>query len=782
MARNLLKYFPEPNSAPTNVYTQANNWTRSGTDSAATLDFGIRLDHNFTDRWRTFLRVTHGHNNTDPQNFFDNPGTPLGRGTQTFARNAVGWDHTYVLNARTIFDVRYGMARMNLHINPLSYGFQGSSLGLPVYMDAQAAKNDPRFPRIDISGLTSLGQANSAGIAFVPTTHNILADLTKIFTRHSIKTGFEYRKLFLNFWQESIPAGNFSFNTSWTQQGPNTASGGNSLASMLIGLPGSGSQADTIYVSTASSYYAGYIQDEFRATTRLTLNIGLRYEVDIPRTERNNLLSWWDANAVSPLAGMVPGFLNLIGSMQFASPGSRQQGPTDWNNLGPRLGFAYRINDRTSFRGGYSILYSPSLLQAGYKGNEGLATSTNMTVSLDGRTPLNYLSNPFPFGFNQALGATPGANSGPNTDVGLTIGNSWFPANDSPMIQQWNATLQRELPGGFLVEAGYQANKGNHLADGDSVNYSQLPDADLALGNKLTSLVTNPFYGVITNPNSTLSQPTVVYRQLLSPYPQYSAVTLSGSTFGNSIYHSLTLRGERRFSGSIGMRVGYTFGKLIDDSDFGGTLAANGASTRQDAYHRSLDRAVSSQDISSRLVITTNAELPFGRGKPLFAGAPRAVNAIIGGWQANAIVTLQTGLPIPITQTLNQTNLGTTAQRPNNNGQSAALSGGRSKNDQISEWFNVNDFGIAPAFTFGNAPRTLPDVREPGKRNVNLSLFKYFRVTERLRATVRAEAFNAFNTAQFGYANAQIGNTAVGTISSTNVDPREIQLALKLQF
>jgi hypothetical protein len=783
VGRNLMKYFPEPNSAPSNIYTQANNWTRSGADSAGSLDFGVRVDHNITDKWRTFVRVTRGHNNTNPQNFFDNPGTPLGRGTQSFYRTAVGWDNTFVLNPSTILNVRYGMARMNLDIDPLSYGFEPSSLGFPTYLDAEARKNDIRFPRIDVTGLTSLGQATGAGIAFVPTTHNILTSLTKLMGQHTIKTGFEYRKLFLNFWQESIPAGQFSFTTSWTQQGPNTASGGNALASLLIGLPGSGQQANNIYVATASSYYAGYVQDEYRVTSKLTLNLGLRYDVDIPRTERFNQLSWWDSTAASPLAGKVAGYPNLLGAMRFAGSGGRAQGPTDWNNWGPRFGFAYRVNNKTSFRGAYTIQYSPSQLQAGYKGNEGFATTTAMTVSLDSnRTPLNYLSNPFPYGFNQALGATEGPNSGASTDIGLAVGNSWFPANDSALIQQWNATLQRELPWNLLFEIGYLANKGNHLADGETLNYNQLPASYLSLGNRLLTQVANPFYGVITNPNSTLSQPTVAYRQLLAAYPQYTAANLSGSTFGNSAYHAMTLRAERRFAKSIGMRLAYTFGKLIDDSGFASTLSAGGATTRQDVYNRGLDRAVSSQDISSRMVISFNAELPFGRGKAIFSGAPGVVNAFIGGWQTNAIITLQTGLPIVISQTLNQTNLGNTSQRPNNNGHSATLPGGRNVDQEIAQWFDVTAFSIAPAYTFGTAPRTLPDTREPGKRNFNLSLFKSFNITERLRATFRAEAFNAFNTVQLGYANAQIGNTAVGTISSTNVDPRNVQLALKLQF
>jgi hypothetical protein len=782
VGRNLMQYYPEPNTPPTNVNTQTNNWTRTGADKANSLDFGTRVDHNISDKWRTFARVTHGYNNTNPLNVFGNPGTPLGRGNQKFHRNAIGWDHTYLFNASTVLNVRYGMSRMNLHIDALSFGFKPSELGLPAYLDAEAAKNELRFPRFDITGLTSLGQANSAGIAFVPTTHNVLGSVTKILSRHTIKTGAEYRKLLLNFWQENVPAGTFTINTTWSQQGPSTATGGHSLASLLLGLPSSGSQANNIFVSTASSYYAFFIQDEFRVSRRLTLNLGLRYDFDIPRTERFDQLSWWDSTAPSPLAGKVPGYPDLRGAMMFAQPGSRQQGQADRNNIGPRFGFAYRINDKTSFRGAYTIQYGPSQLQAGYKGNEGFATTTAMTVSLDGRNPLNYISNPFPYGFNKALGATPGQDSGPSTNIGLAVGNSWFPANDSPMIQQWNATLQRELPAGFLVELGYLANKGNHVADGETLNYNQLPATYLSWRERLNNLVANPFAAAITNPNSTLSRTTVTNRQLLAAYPQYSAVNLGGSTYGNSLYHAFTMRAERRFSKAIGVRTAYTFGKLIDDSGFASTLSAGGATTRQDIYNRGLDRAVSSQDISSRMVISSNAELPFGRGRKVLGHASRLVNGIVGGWQANGIITLQTGLPIPISQSLNQTGLGNPSQRPDNNGKSAKLSGDRSKDEQMGQWFNVTNFTIAQAFTFGATGRTLPDVRQPGKRTFNLSLFKSFPIKERLRATFRAEAFNIFNTTQFGYANAQIGNTQVGTISSTSVDPRQIQLALKLQW
>ncbi len=197
--------------------------------------------------------------------------------------------------------------------------------------------------------------------------------------------------------------------------------------------------------------------------------------------------------------------------------------------------------------------------------------------------------------------------------MGLAVGNIWFPSNQSPVTQQWNATLQRELRGGWLVELGYLANKGNHLCDGETLAYNQLPASYLLLCEKLNSQVANPFYGVITNPNSTLSRPTVVYRQLLSPFPRYITVNPAPPPFGNSLYHSFQARVERRFAKGVGVRVAYTGGKLIDDSGFASTLNAGGASTRQDVYIRRLDRAVSTQDVSSRLVISANAQLPFGR-------------------------------------------------------------------------------------------------------------------------------------------------------------------------
>jgi hypothetical protein len=463
--------------------------------------------------------------------------------------------------------------------------------------------------------------------------------------------------------------------------------------------------------------------------------------------------------------------------MGFAQPGAREQGPTDWNNIAPRIGFAVKIDPKTVFRAVCGILYGPSLLQAGYTGTLGFQSSTNMIVSLDGRTPLNYLSNPFPYGFNPALGATPGPNSGALTNIGLAISNNWFPSNASPMIQEWNATVQRELPWNFLMEVAYVANKGNHLNEGESLAYNQLPTNDQSLGTQLTNLVPNPFYNIITNPNSVLSKPTVQYGYLLAPHPQYTGLNLSNVPFANSIYHSAIVKLERRFAQGFGILMSYTRGKLIDDSGFASTLAAGGATARQNVYNQKSDRAVSAQDISSRFVTSLTYELPVGHGKPLLGSLPRVANAFLGGWQVNAIVTLQSGLPVAILQSVNQAGVFSSSQRPNVNGKDPNL-----QNPSIAEWFDTSVFTVAGPYTFGNAPRTLPNVRQPGLKTADISLFKSFAIKERATLTFRAEAFNALNTPQFGTAASTVGSSNFGVISSTAADPRDIQLALKLTF
>ena len=784
----MLTYYPEPNATALNPYTQVNNYYQSQMQLESDDNFTARVDHTFGNDFRSFWRVTKYAQTVDPPNVFGNPGSPLGRGEQKFPRDSFSWDNTYTMNSSTVFSLTYGLARFFETIVPPSAGFDLTSLGFPSYVESQAANDRyTRFPNVSVQGLTGLGQQNSAGIRFVPTSHNLSGSMTKALSKHTIKAGVEYRKFFLNFWQESQMAGSFSYSPTWTQQNPVSAvsTQGFGLASLLLGL-GSGSQANAPAMALASSYWAGYVQDDYHVSRRLTLNLGLRYEVDIPKTERYNRMSYWDPTASSPIANQVPGFPNLRGVMDFVTPDNRSQVSTDTNNFSPRFGFAYQLGAKMVVRGGYAFMYAPSIAQATYGngGFQGFRCTTSMVTSLDGRTPLNYLRNPFPSGYCATAGATPGPYSGPNTSLGQAINESWFPASMNPDVQEWSLNLQRELPGKLVGEIGYVANKGNHLIDGGTSAYNQLPPSDFSLGNTLSDQVPNPFYGIITDPTSTLSLPTVTRAQLLAPYPQYTAVNSIARPTGNSIYHSMVVRLERRFTNGVGFLVAYTAGKGITDSGWGNSLTSiNSATARQNIYDRKSDRALDPDDVSSRLVVSFNAELPFGRGHHFLNHAAVPVDLLLGGWQVNGIWTLQSGLPVVLFSSVNQTGLGSAAQRPNNNGHSANLTG-QTKDQQIAHWFDPSVFSVAAPFTFGNAPTVLPDVRNPGIRDFDLSLFKNFTVLpeNRLKAQLRLEAANALNTTQFGRPGSTVGTASDGVISSVGVNPRSVQLALKLLF
>jgi len=786
VARQLVQYYPKPNTTPINAFTQVNNFTAAGKDLTGDNRADARIDHNESQAWRTTARVSLAPTTSKPYDFFRNVSTIAGP-DRKYDYYSASLDQTYIANQSTIVGVRYGFGRFFNLDRPYSDGFDITQLGFPTYMRDQAARQSLQFPQFGVTGLSNIGSPGFRKTRYAPNSHIINADLTKILARHSVKAGVQYRKMLLNFLQYSYPSGNFSFGQQWTQRDPVRASTteGFGLASLLIGVPSSGSISHSLATASASSYWGAYVQDDFRATKNLTLNIGVRYEVDVPRTERYNRLSYFDLSAPSPIAGRVAGFPNLVGAMEFCDSSRRRQTPTDANNFGPRFGFAYRVGSKTVARGGYAITYAPSPMQAagssGLMGNEGFSSTTNFVASLDGRTPIHFLKDPFPDGFNLPLGPTPGPMSGPSTLLGQSIGAGLFIDYVNPVIQQWSFSLQRELPGNMLIEAAYVASKGNHLVDGESMTLNQLPASFFSLGNTLNDLVPNPFYGVITDPTSTLSQPTVRRSQLLRPFPQYTGVNVARKPQANSLYHAFTLRAEKHYSQGLGFLLSYTAGKLIDDAsqvvDFLGPLGS-----KQDYYNRGAERAVSPQDISSRLVFSFNYELPFGSNRRFWKRPGSVLPWIAGGWQVNGIATFQTGTPILLLQGANNTGLGSASQKPNNNGRSAHISGGTT-DQRLKKWFDPSVFSIAPAFTFGNVGRTLPDVRNPGLRNFDLSVFRNFRLREdRINLQFRVEAFNAMNTTQLGSPGATIDSSSVGVISGTRVRARQVQLALKLLF
>lgn len=783
VAQKLMKFFPLPNTAPVNPYSQLQNFTSSGKAITDNDSFDGRLDQNFSDHWRSFFRISVAHGKMVGANHYGNitnPGIP-----PVYTENySLSWDHTWTVNPSTLVNIRYGFGRMNYEVIPSSLGYDFTELGLPSSMRDIAARTAMEFPRFD--GLASLGTYLYSNLEQHPMSHILHSDVTKILSRHTLKIGWEYRKQLLNFLQLGAPSGQFSFDARWTQANPVAASStaGYSLASMLIGIPTSGMMTHEPVPAQASSYWAGYVQDDFKVSQRLTFNLGLRYDVDVPRTERYNQLSYFDITAPSPVAGKVPGYLNLAGAMRFTDSSHRRQTPTDLNNVAPRFGFALALGPKTVFRGGYGILYGASIMQAsgstGNAGLEGYRSATPFISSLDNRLPITTLSNPFPFGYYLPLGRADGPYSGASTGLGMAVGESYFLDYVNPVIQQWNGTLQQQLPGNLMLELGYVASKGNHLVDGENgIQLNQLPATAFALRNTLNDLVPNPFAGAITTPGSTLAQPVVARAQLMRSYPQYTQITGATKPQGNSLYHSFTLRIEKRYSHGLTLLMALTGGKLIDDvSSSVGFLGATG-NNKQDYYNRAAERSISAQDVSRQLVLGFTYELPIGRSQRLWNN--RVAGTVLGGWQVNGIFAMGSGIPLLIRQPQNNSGLGSPGQRPNSNGTSAHLPR-RSRDQEISRWFDTSVFSISPPYTFGNLGRILPDVRTPPVKNIDLSMFKNLRFFEdRFTVQLRGEAFNATNTTHLSGPGTTITSAAYGVITSAG-NPRQMQIALKLLF
>jgi hypothetical protein len=788
IALRMLTFWPSPNAVPTNQFTNNNNYFATGKAKSADDRFDARIDHNFSDRLKTWWRGSFSNGSNTPFNGYGNIGTSVGGDGPGFSNNYnIAQNTVYTFNPSTILNVSYGFARKVSHRDPFSQGIDLAGLGFPSGVVQAASEQNLEFPRTDVSGVSSLGQATFTTLRIQAYSHDLRYDVTKVLSRHTLKFGGEYRKLFMNFRQHGAPSGSYSFSPGWTQRqvGQATpATEGAGMASFLLGFLGGGSLEHTMAIASSSNYAGFYFQDDFRVTSKLTFNIGLRWDVDQPRTERYNRLSHFDIDAASPIAGRVPQYPNLKGAMKFVTADNRRQTPTDRNNWGPRFGFAYQIGQKMVFRGGYGILYSPSVLQAsgtsGSSGTQGFTGSTGINTSFDGGvTPAAWLKNPYPNGFNRPLGAA----GGPATQLGLGIGDSYFNDWVNPIIQEWNATLQRDMGKGFVVEAQYLANKGNHLIDGESsMAYNQLPASFFALGNQLlgSNTVPNPFLGVITNPTSSLSQPRIAFTQTLRPYPQYTGIGAFRKPQANSIYHAFALGVTKRYSNGLNMQFSYTNGKLIDDASQTVTFLG-AAGTKQDFYNRKAERALSAQDISRRLVVSFNYELPFGKGRHFMASAPKAMDFVLGGWQVNGIATLQTNTPLQIGNGGNFTNLGSPGQRPNNNGRSAKKTG--PTQDRLTSYFDQTVFSQAGNFTFGNTSRTSPDLRAPGTRAFDGSIFKRFYFAERANAEFRAEAFNFFNHPIWNGPGTTVTDLAnFGVITTKGGQRRQVQLALRLQF
>lgn len=505
-------------------------------------------------------------------------------------------------------------------------------------------------------------------------------------------------------------------------------------------------------ISTQGLYYGVYVQDDWRTTERLTLNLGVRWDVGIGDREKYNRLAYFDPSGPSPLAQAVS-LPNLTGVLRWVGQGNpSNQQSTDWTNVGPRFGFAYKADSTSVFRGGYGIVFYPRIIAGTNGGAIEAVRTTTMTTSLDnGVTPFNTLSNPFPQGLLLPLN-----DRNPLANVGQTIAAPIYNFHNG-YSQIWSFGLQKEFPYGFVVDLHYWGNKGIRILN--TYNIDQLPDQYLALGSALNGQVTNPFYGQITS--GTLAQPTISLRQSLLPFPQYTAVTQVYAPNAGSSYHAGTAQIDKRLSTSLTLLANYTWSKALDD-----------VRTPLDNYNRRAEKSFSPFDIRHQAHISFVYALPYGRDRHFGQSQNRALTTVLGDWNLSAIVNLQTGLPVSVSRP--------SVIAP---GRSAHLS-----NPTIAKWFDTSIFSTAPAFTlasFGNVGPYLPDVRTQAIHNVDSVLSKNFELgtlDHPFTATFRAEAYNLFNTVQFGFPNPNVTSQSFGQVTSALNSPRDLQFALKLRF
>lgn len=802
IAQKILSYYPAPGSA-----TEAAYHTTTGINTNNYYHFDTRVDQQFSSKWRSFLRFSHSSGSNTYLNDFGNVASPGGyNGPSTGTAYSLSFDNTVTFNPKLLGEFRYGFSKSTSVRKASSQGFDPTTLGLPSTINQQASQNALVFPHFSFSGgYEDIGTLGYVPLQENPLAHDVNGSIVKILGGHTIKVGGEYRILKLDFYQYTYPAGTFSVDESWTRMNPqDSTSGGNAFASFLLGLPSSGDITNDPHAVQTSQYLAFYGQDDWKARRDLTFNFGLRYDLELPRTEQNNQLSVWNPNAASPLGAVTPasgvscpacaslrGAMSLVGTS--ASQYGRHQVATQTKDFGPRLGFAYGGIPKLAFRGGFGVVFQPSALQAagtsGAPGLEGFNAQTNFSPSFDNQhsAPIADLSNPFPSGYQvpQAKNAACLASAAciQGIDLGNGVQQSFFDKVRNPYTMQWNLSMQYQLPARLKAEVAYLGNRGLFLINGDpGVPFDQLPTADLALGSQLLNQVPNPFYGVITTLGSPLSQKTIQLGQLLRRYPQYNGVSSFRKPDADSIYHAFTLRLDREFSQGLMFTIAFTGGKAIDNAASSVNYLGPAAQTYADQYNPRAERGLSAYDVARQLTSSIVYELPYGHGKMFGNNIAKPLDLVLGGWQVNGIVNYATGTPVVLASVDNGTtaaSIFTFGQRPAWSGKSPKIS-----NQTRAHWFDTTPYSKAAPYTIGNAPRVIANVRTPSYDNLDFSAVKNSRwgADNRFNFQFRLEMFNALNHPIDGTPDANVNDASFGTITSYANTSRQIQIGLKQYF
>lgn len=759
VAASLLQRYPTPTSSGA-----ANNFTRIGTEDTDQDQFDVRIDHRFSAKDQLYGRFSFAKDITSPVTPLPDGSGSITAGvtglTDTRAQSFAG-NYVHVFNVSALNELRIGYTRRSIDRQATALDAPPSaSLGLPGIPTNGAF--EATLPTFTIAGLQQLGpSANTASI--------FRTDVTQIFDavslqrgRHSLKFGVDARWERLDVIQPPAPTGTFSFNTLFTnsQAIPTIGSAlssftGNSIASFLLG------QVQNFSIDIQENVLRPrartmelFVQDDFKASSRLTINAGLRYTLNFPSIDADNQGAVFNLQTEE---------LEYLGQNGFGESARRLHKL----DFGPRLGIAYRFDDKTVVRAGYAVIW---IEQAGI--------TTPFTIpqfpfiqtvsqrTLDNINPAFVLSSgpsvaPIPL--------TPDAGIGQGVfTVDRDLGSGY--------AQQWNFAVQRELMKNMVVEFAYAGSKITHVGIPDT-NINQLTAEQLALGPALLTRVPNPFFGQIPR-SSSLGDPTIPLAQLLKPFPQFTNVTFYRNNVGNTNYNALQAKLEQRFAHGLSFLVSYTRSKLIDEASsvFDASILTGPIANFPvaDSFSRQLERDLSTGDIPNVFVTCFTYDLQIGKGKTF---NPEGIaGTILGDWELAGVITLQSGIPLAVTQATNfNAFAGFGTQRPN----LVADPNLSSEDRTTGRFFNTTAFTIAPQFTIGNSSRN--PVRGPQYRNADVALIKRTYIDEVRNIEFRAEVFNLTNTPPLGAPNVVLGSAGFGSITAAG-DPRVIQFGLKLNF
>ena len=760
-ALRLLQRFPLPTTAGA-----VNNFTRVGNEKLNQDQFDGRIDRNFGESSRLFGRYSFARDFTNPvAPFADGSGALSGGAiglTKTTA-NALALNSTVAFSDRLVNEARFGYTRRK--VDRASTAAIGNNIDLLRGIPDTAAFRGS-LPTITIAGLQQLGSSANTNTDFNTDIAQIYDAVSLSRGRNSFKFGADFRRERLDVLQPPAPTGQFTFNSVLTNStgatngltaAPPAAASltGNAFAGFLLGQVQQFSidlQPNTIRASAQALEF--FAQDDLRASRRLTLNLGLRYTLNFPSVEKDNQA------AVFNFASQQLDYLGQNGN-------SRSARELHKLNFGPRVGLAYRFDDKTVLRAGYAVVW---IEQAGITTpftTPFFPFVQNVTQrSLDNRSAAFVLSS----------ANRPGISAAVAGDVNAGLGQSVFGVDrnlGSGYAQQWNLGFQRQITDNLAFEIAYAGSKITHIGVPD-VNINQLTAAQLALGAQLTQQVPNSCFGIVPRGTSNLGDPTVAYAQTLKPFPCFGAVALYRNNVGNTNYNSLQVKIEQRFSANLSFLVAYTRSKLIDEASsvFDATVQTGPVANFPvaDSYNRRLEQDVSTGDIPNVFVASLVYDFKF------FEAERGIKRALLQGWSANGIVNVQSGIPVAVTQATNfNAFAGFGTQRPNRLTDPTLPRGTRT----TARWFDTAAFAQAGQFTLGDSSRN--PVRGPGFRNLDLAIIKRTQITERANLEFRTEIFNVLNTPPLGNPNAVLGAGNFGTITTAG-DPRVVQFGVKLNF